>query len=244
MQTLTTIVLATFLCASPTVAQMKPMPRFAEGATAKLIVPLGDTLHVNRIGVTVFDNKHAEYDVSAWKLGEKLEISLAKILNEPGILKVEPMGDAQARTALDAANNYSNVPIFQLSKLRGAVKEYGARSNADVLVVVNGFSPAHEPFFNSGPSLYKYGIAESGADDSRTAIVYAMLTVLFFDARTGKLLAYSYKEAQAHHAPLPKDLAQSPDDLESAHHDIVTLIEGAVRMTVRQMIELRPEPRG
>lgn len=219
------------------------MPRFPEGATAKIVVPLGDTLNVDRIGFTIFDNKHAEYDVSAWKLGDSLEISLAKHLTDTGVLKVEPMGDPQARVALAAANNYSNVSMFQLPKLRAAVKEYGAKANADVLVIVNGFSPVDEPFFNTGVSLSKFGIAESGTDSSRTAINYAMLSILFIDARTGKRLAHSYYEAQSKRGQLPEDIALSPADLESARGAIVHLIEMAVRRTVKDMIDLRPEPR-
>jgi hypothetical protein len=228
---------------APAVAQVYPMPRFPDGTTAKLVVPLGDTLNVDRIGMTIFDNKHVKYDVSDWKLGERLEISLAEIISRSGALKVEPMGDAQARIALAAANNYSNVSMFQLPKLRAAVKEYGAKSNADVLVIVNGFQPVKEQFFNSGRTLYKFGIAESGSDDSRTAIYYATLTVLFFDAHTGKRLAYAYNETRSDRGPLPDDIAQSPADLEAARRGITYLIENAVAKTVKEMIDLRAGPR-
>lgn len=235
MRSPTWLILATLLCAQPAAAQIKPMPRFAEGATAKLVVPFGNTLHVDRIGATIFDNKHAEYDISAWKLAEGLEISLAKIFNNYGAIKVEPMGDAQARVALDAAN--------KSSKLRLAIKEYGAKSNADVLVVVNGFRPTNEPYFGTGVSLHKFGIAEAAIGRSRTAIYYAMLTVVFFDAHTGKQLAYGNYDARNDRSPLPDDLSQSAADLESARRAIVHLIEYGVARTVKDMIDLRPDGR-
>lgn len=243
MRELILMLVLLFQCVAPAAAQVHPMPRFPEGTTAKLVVPLGDTLHVDRIGQTIFDNKHVEYDVSDWKLGERLEISLAAIISRYRALKVEPMGDPQARIALAAANNYSNVSMFQTPKLRAAVKEYGAKSNADVLVIVNGFQPVNNQFFDTGRSLYKFGIAEGGTGNSRTTLHYAMLTVLFFDAHTGKRLAHSYYEAQSVHGKLPDDLALSPADLEAARHGITNLIEIAVAKTIKDMVDLRAESR-
>jgi len=244
MRRLTGLVFSLLLSAAAASADVNPMPHFPEGTTAKIVVPLGDTLHVDRIGQTLFDNQHAEFDVSGWKLGETLESSLAKIIARSGALTVEPLGDPQARIALDAANNYGNVAISKKSKLRAAVKEYGAKSNADVLVVVNGFNSSDDSFFGTRVSLHKFGIAEMAPFKARNTIRYAMLTVLFFDARTGENLAYSYHEAQEKHGQLPGDITQWPADLESLRGDFVHLVELGVARTIRDMIELRPDSRG
>jgi len=244
MRRLTGFVFSLLLTAAAAGADLDPMPRFPEGTTAKIVVPLGDTLYVDRIGQTLFDNRHAVFDISDWKLGETLENSLAKIIARSGELRIEPLGDPQARIALEAANNYGNVAHSKKSKVKAAVKEYGAKSNADVLVVVNGFNTSDDSFFGARVSLHKFGIAELALFKTRTTIRYAMLTVLFYDARTGKNLAYAYHEAQEKHAQLPDDITQPPADLESLRGDFVHLVELGVARTIRDMIELRPEVRG
>jgi hypothetical protein len=50
------MLVAALHCVAPAVAQVHPMPRFPDGATAKLVVPLGDTLNVDRLDVTIFDS--------------------------------------------------------------------------------------------------------------------------------------------------------------------------------------------
>ncbi len=202
---------------------------------------MGDELHLQRIGTTIFQNKSSRIDTSAWLVQGRIEISVAEVLTASGRLRAVPANDIEIRALLSGMNVSSSRLFFNSPKFREVLRNIGQDRQIDYLLILSG-AHMQDPFFMTALNLRDYGIlGRSTLGLPRVAQLYATISIELRDPGTGGLLERQNARFAESRGPMRDDLSLTVEELQAMEPRIHRMLALAASQAIGRL-EIRPAP--
>jgi len=159
-----------------------------QGTKVAVVSLMGNQMHIQHVGTTVFTNQKRDVDVEPWGIDQQIEDKANALISASNKFSVVKAQLADYRQQFGSLEQNFWTGNRKYPRQAEAIKALAAASDAELVVMI---TPAEygDVFFSTNQQVSGYGIYQRSFLFSNNAINFMTMTVHVVDANTGEEIA-------------------------------------------------------
>jgi len=209
-----------------------------QGTKLVVVSLMGNQMHIQHVGTTVFNNQKRDVDVEPWGIDQHIEDKANTLISASNKFSVVKATSADYRQQFGSLEQNFWTGNRKYSHQAEAIKALATASDAELVVMI---TPAEygDVFFSTNQQVSGYGIYQRSFVFTNNAINFMTMAVHVIDAKTGEDVATASSYASSKRDD--KDWIEGESLPLTSDNEMLTkaaLLELSQDLLVKQLTEL------
>lgn len=162
------------------------VPQTVFGKSVVVVSTIGDKAHLQEIATTVFQNKYAEFDTSAWGIRKHMEENAVVLLNTNKRFRASSAKFPITRLEFkDVGFDLANTPMWEISERKNKTRRLAKTEGVDLILLLAPADQYGDPVFGTNASVKDYGVYQRAFAGTKRAVTFATFQMVLYDGATG-----------------------------------------------------------